>query len=301
MLTLRSILCPIDFSDQSRDALRWALALAAQHHGRLSVFTAVEPLLAEAAKTRLRMDLVKADTEPALDQFVKAALPESPAWTPETALHVRVGNAPELILEAAAREHADVIVMGTHGLGGFRKLLLGSTTERVLRHTRTAVLAVPPVNTQAVVLDKSGPRLEMKSILVGTDFSEASAAAVRWAVDVAEQLQVPVVLSHVVTPIVVPSRWQTYAADMEEERVRCAEARLKALSATIEKGRSCDNVVSIGRPAESLAATAEKRDAGLIVVGLMGEEAGRTARPGSIAYRLLCLAHVPVLVVPPSS
>jgi nucleotide-binding universal stress UspA family protein len=63
MSTLRSILCPIDFSDQSRDALRWALALAAQHHGRLSVFTAVEPLPAEAAKTRLRMDLVKADTE----------------------------------------------------------------------------------------------------------------------------------------------------------------------------------------------------------------------------------------------
>jgi nucleotide-binding universal stress UspA family protein len=136
---------------------------------------------------------------------------------------------------------------------------------------------------------------------VGTDFSETSAAAVRWAVDVAELLQFPVVLSHVVTPIVVPSRWQAYVADMEEERVRCAEARLKTLSATITRGVSCDSVVSIGRPADLLAATAEKRDAGLIVVGLMGEEAGRAARPGSIAYRLLCLAHVPVLVVPPSS
>jgi len=298
---LRSILCPIDFSDQSRDALHWALALAAQHHSRLTLFTAVDPLLAEAAKTRLRIDLVESDTKPALEHFVKTASPECVACLPETAFHASVGKAPELILETAAREHADVIVMGTHGLGGFRKLLLGSTTERVLRHTRTAVLAVPPMRTQAVVLDRSGPRLELKSILVGTDFSEASAAALRWAGDVAEQSTVPIVLSHVVTPIVVPSRWQLYVADMEGERVRCAEARLKALSATVKKGVACDNVVSIGRPAESLAAIAQERDAGLIVVGLMGEEAGRTGRPGSIAYRLLCLAHVPVLVVPSSS
>jgi nucleotide-binding universal stress UspA family protein len=301
MVTLRSVLCPIDFSDQSRDALQWALALAAQHHSRLTVFTSVEPLLAEAVKARFDMDLVESDTKPALEHFVKTALPEPVACSPETAFQVGVGKASELILEAAAREHADVIVMGTHGLGGFRKLLLGSTTERVLRRTRTAVLAVPRVKTHAVVLGKSGPRLELKSILVGTDFSEASAAAVRWAVDVAEQLHVPVVLSHVVTPIVVPSRWQSDVADIEEERYRCARTRLTALSATVKKGGPCDSVVAIGRPAESLAATAEERDAGLIVVGLMGEEGGRTVRPGSIAYRLLCLAHVPVLVVPPSS
>jgi hypothetical protein len=48
MLTLRSILCPIDFSDQPRDAFRWALALVARHHDRVAVFTAIDPLLAEA-------------------------------------------------------------------------------------------------------------------------------------------------------------------------------------------------------------------------------------------------------------
>jgi universal stress protein A len=301
MLTLRSILCPIDFSDQSRDALRWALALAASHHSRLTVFTAVEPLLAEAAKIRLRMDLVQSESKPALEHFVKTALPESLAHPPETALHASVGQAPEMILEMALRERADLIVMGTHGLGGFRKLLLGSTTERVLRHTQTAVLAVPLLDTQTVVLDRSGPRLNLKGILVGTDFSEASAAAVGWAADIAAEFNVPVVLSHVVTPIVVASRWESYVADMEPERVRTAEGRLQALSTTVKKGVVCDTVVSIGRPAECLAATAEQRGSSLIVVGLMGEEAGRRVRPGSIAYRLLCLASAPVLVVPPAS
>lgn len=113
MLKLRSILCPVDFSDQSQEALRWAVALAALCHSRLTVFTAVEPLLAEAARVRLRMDLVKTDTEPALEQFVTTVLPESAAWAPETACRIGVGHAPELILEAALREHADLIVMGT--------------------------------------------------------------------------------------------------------------------------------------------------------------------------------------------
>jgi nucleotide-binding universal stress UspA family protein len=162
-------------------------------------------------------------------------------------------------------------------------------------------LAVPPLKNQAVVFDKNGARLDLKGVLVGIDFSEMSAAAVGWGADVAEQFTVPVILSHVVTPIAVPSRWQSYVVDMEEERVRCAETRLKTLSTTMNKGVSCDTVVSIGRPDESLAAIAQERDMGLIVVGLIGEEATRTARPGSTAYRLLCLAHVPVLVVPPSS
>jgi nucleotide-binding universal stress UspA family protein len=300
MITLRSILCPIDFSDQSQEALRWALALAAQHHSRLTVFTAVEPLLAEAAKTHFRMDLVKADTEPALKQFAKAALPESAAWAPETAFHIGVGNAPQLILDAALREHADMIVMGTHGLGGFRKLLLGSTTERVLRHTSTALLAVPPTRIQRVIPDSSGPRLELTRILLGTDFSNASATALQYAIDIAQQVGVPLVLSHVVTPVVVPPRWQSYVADMDEERTRYAQTRLAALAARLKGSIECETVVSIGRPADSLAALAEERQAGLIVMGLMGEEAPRV-RPGSVAFRVVCLAHVPVLVVPPHS
>jgi nucleotide-binding universal stress UspA family protein len=257
----------------------------------------VEPLLAEAAKTRLHVDLVKTDTEPALRDFARNTLADS-AGTPEMSFDVPVGHAAETILEAA--READLIVMGTHGLGGFRKLLLGSTTERVLRRTKTAVLAVPPATVQAVVPGKDGARLDLGRVLAGTDFSETSATAVRVAADLAQEVGVPLLVSHVVTPILVPSRWQSYVADMDEERVRSAEARLKNLSSTYKGLITCETVVSIGRPAESLAATAKEREAGMIVVGLMGEEAGRAARPGSIAYRLLCVAHVPVLVVPPS-
>lgn len=184
------------------------MALAARNQSQLIVLTAVDPLLAEPARTRLGLDLAKAETKPALREFVKAALPKTAPWAPQTAFDVCIGDSSEMILQAAAREHVDLITMGTHGLGGFRKLLLGSTTERVLRRTSTAVLAVPLVKTQSVMLDTNGPRFDLGRILMGTDFSEASAAALRWAADLAQQLEVPLLLSHVVTPVTVPARWR---------------------------------------------------------------------------------------------
>ena len=93
MPTLRSILCAVDFSDQSQQPLRWAAALALQHQSRLSVVTAVDPLLAQAAKARFGLDLAAAETTPALREFVKAAFPAQASWTAETAIDARVGEA----------------------------------------------------------------------------------------------------------------------------------------------------------------------------------------------------------------
>ena len=74
----RSILSPVDFSEQSRHALRWAAALAARFGSRLTVVSVVDPLLAEAARVRLGQDLAKQETEPALREFAAAT------WTSAT-------------------------------------------------------------------------------------------------------------------------------------------------------------------------------------------------------------------------
>jgi nucleotide-binding universal stress UspA family protein len=302
MLTLRSILCPVDFSDQSQHALRWGVALAARHQSQLHVLTAVDPLLAQAAKTRFSLDLPKAEMEPALREFVKTALPSAAAWVPTTNFHVSVGEAAEVILETADRERADLLVMGTHGLGGFRKLLLGSTTERVLRRTRIPLLAVPSLDSASgnpiLELDADGPRFTMKTIVMATDFSEASADAVHWAADVAQRIQIPVVLVHVVTPVTVPAQWRSFVVDEvhDEHELR---ARLEQVAAGLLSGIPHEVFVSVGRPADSIATLAEERGAGLIVMGLFGHQGTFAPRPGSIAYRVVSLAHVPVLVVPP--
>ena len=151
-------------------------------------------------------------------------MPKTASWAPIPVLDVRVGDPSSVILKTADREHVDLIVMGMHGLGGFRKWFLGSTTERVLRRTPVPLLTVPSAGL-SVVLDASGPRFAIKSILAATDFSEASSNAVQLAAELAHGFGT-LVITHVVTPVVVPTQWQPYVAFADEERVTQARERL---------------------------------------------------------------------------
>lgn len=298
MLPFRSILCPVDLSDESQVALRWAAALAARFGSRLTVLSAVEPLLAEAARSRYGLDLTNVEKDPTLREFVAAAVATiSPELSP--AVEVRVGRPPGAIAATADTHRCDLIVMGTHGLSGLRKLFLGSTTEHVLRRTRVPVLAVPGVDVP-MSDDVSGRRFAITSVLAATDFSPTAGRAVDLAAEFAVEFGVPLILAHAVAPLSVPGGWQRYVDLGDAERVTQARGRLEGWSKESPHRVHGDVLVAVDRPAEFIASSAVQRGTGLIVMGLCGS--GGTVdsqRPGSIAYRVLCAAQVPVLVVPP--
>jgi nucleotide-binding universal stress UspA family protein len=297
-MNLRSIISPVDFSEQSRHALRWAGAFVEHFHSRLTVLTVVDPLLAEAARIRLSQDLAKAETEPALHEFIGATWPAGSGPSTQIAVKTPIGDsAASVILDAAHSEGADLIVMGTHGLGGARKWLLGSTTERLLRRTDVPVLVVPPPGSDSVIA-RAGETLELSSILAATDFSEPSIVAITTAVDLASQFSATTVLTHVVEPPTVPQQWRSLLEKSDDTRVAEARARLKALADEYCGAQRCEAVVSGGRPADVIGSLAQDRQAQLIVMGLNSDQGRFAARPGSIAYRVVSSATVPVLVVP---
>jgi nucleotide-binding universal stress UspA family protein len=288
-----SIICPVDFSEQSGQALLWASAIAQHRGGELTVLTVLEPLLAQAAGIRLGVDLAREEAEPALREFVEATLPERVRQASHVRMEVTVGDPSEAILHTARRLKAGLIVMGTHGLGGFRKLPLGSTTAQVLRRTEWPVLAVPPRAVSAPAVEHPG--VQLRRILLGTDFRESAMAAMQWAGDLASEIGVPLVLAHVVEPVVMPPRWQ--ALDFESDRVASGQRLLARLSASFRDTHS-DCVVSVGRPADTIASLAVEYEAGLVVMGLANAGDSELRKPGSIAYRVLRIAHVAVVVVP---
>src|SRR5262245_63828341 len=98
MPTVRSILCPVDFSQESRQALLWASAIAQHRGAEITVLSVVEPLLAQAAGIRLGFDLKKAEVEPALREFVEATLPEGVRHA-HVRMEVTVGDPSEEILQ----------------------------------------------------------------------------------------------------------------------------------------------------------------------------------------------------------
>ena len=297
MLTVRSILCPVDLSEQSRQALLWASAIAQRRGGELTVLSVVEPLLAQAAGIRLGVDLAREEAEPALREFVDATLPEGVRQASHVRIEVTVGDPAEAILQTGRRLKAGLIVMGTHGLGGLRKLLLGSTTEQVLRRTEWPVLAVPAGAVSAPAVEHPG--VQLRRILLATDFRESAMAATQWAADLASDIGVPLVLAHVVEPVVVPPRWQALVADFESDRVSSGQRMLEKLSASFRDTHT-DCVVSVGRPADTIASLTAEYEAGLVVMGLANPEDSEPRKPGSIAYRVLRIAHAAVAVVPRS-
>jgi nucleotide-binding universal stress UspA family protein len=136
------ILVPTDFSELSLKAIETAVALAKRFNAEIDLVHVLEPPpfpefgyanipikegglrdVAEAAFDKLRKRI------PALKELVK--------YTP-----VRTGNAPYEIVQSARQLNADLIVIGTHGRTGLKRLALGSTTEKVVRHAHCPVLVL---------------------------------------------------------------------------------------------------------------------------------------------------------------
>jgi nucleotide-binding universal stress UspA family protein len=232
-LNLHSILSPVDFSEQSRHALRWAAAFATRFQSRLTVVSVVDPLLAEAARIRWHQDLVLAETEPALRDFVAATWPGGTALSQQIAFRTPIGDPAAGILETATTEATDLIVMGTRGLGGLQKWLLGSTTERVLRRTRVPVLAVPLANESHAVPEAG----VVSRIVAATDFSESSVAAAKTAAQLARVFSASLTLTHIVEPLAVPTQWQPLVEESGEARAGSARSRLEALSGQTLRSR----------------------------------------------------------------
>ena len=289
------VLCPVDFSDASLSALRYA-RLVAEHFGtRLMVLAVEDPLLTEAVGLGTGTGWDPGDTRRELETFAERGLGGDMPLSTKVDYEVAVGRPADEILRVAAEHSCELIVMSTHGLTGMRKLFFGSTTERVLRDTRVPVLATPPAF--------DGPRhpedvrRTVRRVLVPVDLSEGSAHQVAVARGMAEALQLPLILAHVVEPVRSPLAARLHLPNVELERRSRAE---EALTRMIASGKpvQAEALVAYGDPAEEIAKIARDRQAGLIVIGLHATPL-LGPRMGSVTYRVLCLAHALVLALPP--
>lgn len=295
MIAAASILCPIDFSDSSRGALRHAAAIAARFSARLTLLAVHDPLLAEAAELQLGPEQLTAETIKELGTFYRQSVEPRPQSV-EVALECAVGKSAPEILRVARERGCDLIVMASGGATGFRKLFFGSTTERVLRETTVPVLVT--YGTEAVRPEAADLGRLVRRVLVPVDLSDASEHQVLAARSVAETLHVPLLLLHVVEPVRMMIAAQPRQPKVDAERRYRAERQLEAAAAKLPAALKPETLVAFGEPAEEIAKVAGDRDAGLIVMGLHSSPL-LGPRMGSVTYRVLCLAHRLVLALPP--
>jgi nucleotide-binding universal stress UspA family protein len=290
MIPPRTILAATDFSDPSAAALVFAARLARHCQAALHVVHAEDPLLAAAAEHG-GIDLVAQTREEM--QHAIAAAPPAADCSPH--LHAVIGPAVKVILDVALTQRADLVVVGSQGMSGAEKLVFGSTTEGVLRHSDISVLVVPAGWTAprpaGVDLAGTGP------VIAGVDMSDSSLAGARAACRLASALGTAVEIVHVVRELAVLARWQPHAARALEDRV--AEARKELDRAVNSLGCQVpvEWSVETGSVPDRLAVIAGRAAdrAPLLVLGKKAPHSGGSA-PGTVAYRVLSLADVPVLM-----
>jgi nucleotide-binding universal stress UspA family protein len=142
---VRRILLATDLSPASDGATRQAFELASGLGATLLIVSVIDPAVHGAPGGRVeRMDQRRAQRETAAQQLVlrgrQAGLPVS--------FMVWEGEPGQSIVDAAAAEQVDLVVVGTHGRGAVGRLLIGSVSDYVLRNAPCPVLVVRPLVVQ---------------------------------------------------------------------------------------------------------------------------------------------------------
>jgi nucleotide-binding universal stress UspA family protein len=295
-MKITRVFCPVDFSDTSRKALRFAGAIATWYEAVLHVVHIVPDLEASAAATA---SVVPGE---AIGQMRAAANAELRAFVDDAALSaplagqcVRVGQPVEGILEYATDMKPDLIVMGTHGRSGLSHVLLGSTAERVVLRAPCPVLTIPRDAHEV----KSPALVRFTRILCACDFSPASARASEYAMSLAQENQAQLTLLHVIETI---SETEALAAadqrliEYIDRRTLDALDALRNLTAQdrCEHYETCERI-EFGSPAQTILRVASHMHADLIVMGVQG--CGSVGRMlfGSATQTVLRRATCPVL------
>ena len=266
LVRVRRILWPCDFSDFSRNALDPAIVLARRYNAEIAAVHVIAPVLPVLPSLPFPNPL---PLEPGARESFAAALrdfaaPARAAGIPITC-ELREGNAATEILDKAKAWPADLLVMGTHGLGGFERWILGSVTEKVLRRAACPVLTVPRPATHS----GSAPHALYQSILCPVDFSRASEEAWKHAVSLATEAPARLIVMNVIegwagSP--PPEHAHLSVQEYRRHLERDARDQLHALVLAEARVTSrVEEVLGAGKTYQEILRVAGERGADLIV------------------------------------
>ncbi|NTV98740.1 MAG: universal stress protein [Chlorobiaceae bacterium] len=141
MIKISTILCPVDFSDASRNAVRYAREFARNMHASVYLLNIVEPR-PMAVDITLNYVPVEEELEKAASDDLREILGEFAAEGIKAECGVEIGSPSDVILDAIDRLDANLVIMGSHGKKGLSRLIMGSVAETVVRKANCPVLTV---------------------------------------------------------------------------------------------------------------------------------------------------------------
>jgi len=297
-VTFNNILLATDFSEVSKKAVPYAVAIANRYASKIyfahvlppkaRMPIPIEPLPAELDRER-----VSAEVE--MEIFLQNALVNVPH-------NVLLENGPiwDALSDLIQRDEIDLLVLGTHGRGGLKKVILGSVAEELFRLAPCPVLTVGP----AVPAEPAGAKV-FRRILFATDFGPASLHALQYAISLATESNARLILLHVVTPVpVVEVGPYWYPGTDLAEQQKTAQARyIGRLKDLIPPDANLpfdpEFLVDFDFAPDAIVRIAAASQADLIVMGVNQAASARASAhmPWATAHEVVCHAKCPVLTV----
>jgi nucleotide-binding universal stress UspA family protein len=269
---IKNILFATDFSPASEAVLPYARALARVYDAQLVIahvvvpgVVAVEPPVVVDLDEIAQQQMEQLQISEQLDEVRhKEVIVQGPIW--------------EALSRVIEEHEIDLIVVGTHGRTGLKKLILGSTSEEIFRQAPCPVLTVGPYVTAET---RRAPQI--KTILYATDFSEDCPGSLRQALTMARQNSARLLMLTVAEH------------DPKADAERVVNGLHEKLASLVAPGTAqIETLVEFGRPADRILAVAEQFNVDMIVLGAH-RPAMLTNRFMDVAYKVACEAPCPVL------
>lgn len=278
---IRRILVPTDLSRPGSIALRYARLFAERFSAGLKLFYA-DPIVSPTAGWIAAAPIYVSASPETLDELEKEI--RAYAAEPLAGLTFEVlaagGDAVPSIVREARECNADLIVMATHGLRGWRRAILGSVTEGVLHQGKCPVLSL------SRTVDKPPVQVGVTKILCPINFADAARDALDYAAHLAGAFDCELVVVHV-------------AEESDPMRAIVAEEQVRDwIQPSIQDRCTVRELVLRGGAAERVLDCAEDIGADLLVVGAQHKLFRDVATIGTTTERLVRFARVPVLSVP---
>ncbi len=288
-MKLNRILLPTDLSESADHAMKQAVELAAQRRATIDVFHVITIDKDDPAHLEEKLEdyLDKIEAEVFADLSTRTEAIRSRGVLVE----ISVGRSfmpHEAILDRAEETRPDMIVMGTHGRSGVKRLFLGSVAANVVRRASCEVMTVRP--DAAIAEGENG----FARILVPVDFTDYSKKAIGAAKSFLSS-EGELVLEHVVSTPVHPSFYAggiTRMFQLDPELPNRIREKLAALY-----DGAGELVVSEGDVVHDILDTAEAKRAQLIIMGTRGLSGLDHVLLGSVTERVIQKAPVPVLAI----
>ena len=287
MNIFKRILCPVDFSEYSNLALRYACALAKDNQAELVVYHSVPDLSPAASYLEGNYmftvhDALKSNASAKLEDYLKKFTSD----VLKTIKIVNYGNPAESVLDLSKKERIDLIVMGTHGVTGYESFLMGSVTNRVLHKTTVPVLVVSKTSHHFIHENENQP-VQIRRILCPVDFEMINSWMTGITMSFAQRYSSEIIFLHVIH-------------GDEGEWGKLETEALEKLSAVASPAREagCEIRLEVraGDPERVILRTSERENVDLIIMGHHTRKPIEEIFLGSVARRVVTKSQCPVLV-----